>query len=197
MTDVAPGNTPPTAQPGGQWQHSELYQHPVAQPPSSIRSSNGLATAGFVVGLVGLLFAFVPVIGIIAWPLVILGIVFSAVGLNKALKHHAVNKGLAIAGLTVSIVGLGVCIAWAVAFGHAVDEINDRGTESACRADVATVAVASEAYRAKHGSYAPDMSAIQADGLLSSVFDDVTYSASDGSATGAPGSSCVGYQTGW
>jgi hypothetical protein len=87
--------------------------------------SNGLGTSGFVLGLIGLIFSFIPVIGMIAWPLVILGIIFSAIGLNKAAKGRATNKGLAITGLVVSIIGLVICIVWAVAFKEAVDEVNE------------------------------------------------------------------------
>lgn len=91
----------------------------VAQP------SNGMGVTSLVLGIIGLLFSFVPVIGVIAWPLVILGIIFSAVGLNKAAKGRATNKGLAITGLVVSIIGLIICIVWAVAFKEAADDLNE------------------------------------------------------------------------
>ena len=89
------------------------------------KPSNGLGTSGFVLGLIGLIFSFIPVIGMVAWPLVILGIIFSAVGFSKANKGRATNKGLAITGLVVSIIGLVICIVWAVAFGNAVDDVVD------------------------------------------------------------------------
>jgi len=102
-------------------------------PPqqSAVRPSNGLGTTGFVLGLVGLLFSFIPVIGLVAWPLVILGIIFSAIGISKASKGRATNKGLAIAGLVVSVVGLVICIVWAAAFGKAVDDVNDEANREA------------------------------------------------------------------
>lgn len=92
---------------------------------TATKPSNGLGIAGFVVGLVGLVLSFVPLIGVVAWPLVILGIVFSAVGIAKASKGRATNKGLAITGLVVSIVGLAVCVLWAVVWNQAVDEVNE------------------------------------------------------------------------
>ncbi len=100
-------------------------QQRAAQP------SNGLGTTGFVLGLIGLLFSFIPVIGLVAWPLVILGIIFSAVGISKASKGRATNKGLAIAGLVVSVVGLVICVVWAAAFGKAVDDVNDEANREA------------------------------------------------------------------
>jgi len=102
-----------------------VTQHAPYPPQHTVAPSNGLGTAGFVVGLIGLVFAFIPVIGVIAWPLVILGIIFSAVGISKAAKGRATNKGLAIAGLVVSIAGFVVCVLWTVAFGKAVDDVND------------------------------------------------------------------------
>jgi Na+/H+-dicarboxylate symporter len=80
--------------------------------------SNGMGTAGFVCGLVGLVFSFIPIIGLIAWPLVIIGLVLSAIGMSHANKGRATNKGLATAGLVVSVIGLAICIIWVAALGH-------------------------------------------------------------------------------
>jgi hypothetical protein len=88
------------------------YQGASAQP-----QNNGMGVAGFVCGLVGLVFSFIPLIGLISWPLVIIGIVLSGIGINYVNQGRADNKGLAIAGLVVSIVGLVICILWAVAIG--------------------------------------------------------------------------------
>lgn len=102
-------------------------------PPqqSAVKPSNGLGTTGFVLGLIGLLFSFIPLIGVVAWPLVILGIVFSAIGISKAVKGTATNKGLAIAGLVVSIVGLVVCILWVAVWNKAVDDVNEEANREA------------------------------------------------------------------
>lgn len=81
-------------------------QQPAQQP------SNGLGVAGFVLGVVGLVFSFIPLIGIVAWPLVILGVIFSAVGFARTRSGAATNTGLSIAGLVMSIVGLVICILW-------------------------------------------------------------------------------------
>jgi hypothetical protein len=85
---------------------------------------NGLGTAGFVLGLIGLIFSFIPIIGVIAWPLVILGIIFAAVGVARVRKHRATNKGLTIAGLILSVAGLVVCIAWAAGTTKAINDVN-------------------------------------------------------------------------
>ena len=68
----------------------------VAQP----RTTNGMAVAGFVCALVALIP--IPFLNFILW---ICGSVFSSIGLSRANKG-APRKGLAIAGLCVSLLGL-------------------------------------------------------------------------------------------
>ncbi|WP_406639061.1 DUF4190 domain-containing protein [Amycolatopsis sp. WGS_07] len=104
---------------------------PQAAPPAyPVPPKNGLGTAGFVLGLVGLIFSFIPIIGIIAWPLVILGIIFSALGFARTRSGKATNKGLSIAGLVLSVIGLVLCIVWAATVTKAVNEINDEANRS-------------------------------------------------------------------
>ncbi|GAB3722024.1 hypothetical protein GCM10027598_36380 [Amycolatopsis oliviviridis] len=88
---------------------------PVTTPPR-----NGLGTAGFVLGLVGLLFSPIPFIGVIAWPLVIVGLVLAGIGYSRAKSGVATNKGLALTGVILSAVGLVICILWTVVFSKAV-----------------------------------------------------------------------------
>lgn len=71
----------------------------VQQAPAP--ASNGLGTAGFVLALLGLVFCWVPVLGWILW---VLGLVFSLCGVFKT------PKGLSIAGLVISLIGLIVSI---------------------------------------------------------------------------------------
>lgn len=92
---------------------------------SAAKPSNGLGLTGFVLGLVGLVLSFIPLIGVVAWPLVILGIIFSAIGISKAVKGRATNKGMAITGLVLSVVGTVICILQAAVWGAAVNEAND------------------------------------------------------------------------
>jgi hypothetical protein len=94
--------------------------HPAGHSTSRPAPQNGLGTAGFVLGLLGLLFSFIPLIGIIAWPLVLLGVILSGIGLSRARNGRATNRGLAIAGVACSVLGLLVCISYAAAFGAAV-----------------------------------------------------------------------------
>lgn len=70
-----------------------------------VRKSNGLGTAGFVMSLIGLVFCWVPVFGVV---FIGLGAVFSALGLIVGIVGRK-PKGLSFAGLV--IVGLFVVLA--------------------------------------------------------------------------------------
>ncbi|CAL9378512.1 hypothetical protein SUDANB95_01008 [Actinosynnema sp. ALI-1.44] len=102
---------------------SQQTSYPPVPPTAPAPPRNGLGTAGFVLGVVGLVLSPIPFIGVVAWPLVVLGLIFSAVGLARVGKGKASNKGLSIAGVVASVLGLGVCITWVFIFNAAVDEV--------------------------------------------------------------------------
>ncbi|MFD9893401.1 DUF4190 domain-containing protein [Amycolatopsis sp. NPDC059027] len=107
--------------------------YPPAMPPLATPAPprNGIGTTGFVLGLIGLVFSPIPFVGIVAWPLVVLGLIFAAIGLARVRKGIASNKGLSIAGIVVSVLGLGVCITWIFVFNKAVDDVNKELTKTA------------------------------------------------------------------
>ena len=74
--------------------------------------TNGMATAGFVLSLTTLFFGWIPILGWIIWAL---GLIFSSIGLSKAKKVEGKGKGLAIAGLVISLVDLFLIIVLASA----------------------------------------------------------------------------------
>ncbi|WP_142056831.1 DUF4352 domain-containing protein [Pseudonocardia kunmingensis] len=92
--------------------------YPPPPPPQ-----NGFGTAGFVLGLIGLLFSFIPLIGVNAWPLVLLALVFAGLGLSRVRSGRATNKGLTIAGLVCAVIGLLICLLYAAAFSAAVSNV--------------------------------------------------------------------------
>lgn len=76
-----------------------------------VKQGNGLGTAGFVLALIGLIFCWVPVIDWILW---LLGLIFSFIGVFKA------PRGLAIAGLVISFIGIIILITLIAAVTTAV-----------------------------------------------------------------------------
>lgn len=66
------------------------------------KKSNGLGTAGFVLAIIALVLCWVPVLNWILW---FLGTLFSFIGVFKA------PRGLSIAGLIISFIGVIIMIA--------------------------------------------------------------------------------------
>jgi hypothetical protein len=105
MEDVRQPAPPPPAQPGG------------APPPVQQQGAPGLAVAGFVVSLIGLLGAFVFGAGFIP---AVVGLVLSIVGRRQAVDRGA-PTGLATAGIVLGIVGAVIAILWFILFVVASD----------------------------------------------------------------------------
>ena len=64
----------------------------------------GLAIASLVLGIVGLLISWIPLVG---WICPILAIIFGFVSLNKIKKNTELKgKGMALAGIIIGFVGL-------------------------------------------------------------------------------------------
>lgn len=61
--------------------------------------SNGLGIAGFITSLLGLLLSWVPILGWILW---LVGVLLSLIGVFKS------PRGLAITGLILSLITLGI-----------------------------------------------------------------------------------------
>jgi hypothetical protein len=78
------------------------------------QGGNGLAVASLVLGILSLLFVWIPLVGMISWVLSIVGLVLGLIGLGKP-----EGRGLAIAGSICSGVGLVACIGWVILFAAA------------------------------------------------------------------------------
>lgn len=66
------------------------------------KRSNGVGIAGFILALLGVIFSWIPILNWILW---IIGLILSFVGVFKK------PKGLAIAGLCLSLLGIILIIA--------------------------------------------------------------------------------------
>src|SRR4051812_32226539 len=98
------GTTPAQPEPYG----ASAPQQPVYAQPQTVyvqnvsRPGNGLGVAGFVLGLLGLIFCWVPGLGI---TMAVLGVILGGVGIATGKKKGA-PVGLAIAGLVLGIIAL-------------------------------------------------------------------------------------------
>jgi hypothetical protein len=90
-------------------------QFPQQQVVLVAKPSNGLGVTGFVTGLLGLIFCWVPILGI---ALALLGVVFGGVGFQGSRKQGVTN-GLAIAGLVMGTIGLVLALVLIIAVASA------------------------------------------------------------------------------
>lgn len=111
-SSTPPGSTPPAAPPVGI----------PGMPPPFQQPRNGLGVAALVLGIVGLLFAFTPITFWLGAILGILGLVFGIVGMGRASKGEATNKGVAIAGLILGAIAIVVSIVWLIVVVVFVDQ---------------------------------------------------------------------------
>ncbi|MFP3715128.1 FxLYD domain-containing protein [Puerhibacterium sp. TATVAM-FAB25] len=119
-----------------QGQHPQ--PHAPGFPPAPAPKSNGLAVAGFVVALLGLLGSFVPVLNIGGIVLAVVGLILSIVGLAKA-KKVAAGKGMALTGIILGavaiVVGITVNVVFAAGVSGAADEIDEAIASASAEAD--------------------------------------------------------------
>ena len=101
---------------------------------SEVKTANksGLATAGLVLGIIGIVLSFIPIINNIAFVLGILALIFGIISLIK----HA-SKGKAIAGLVLGILSIVITIGMQSAVSDAIDkttnELNINAKSAACQ----------------------------------------------------------------
>lgn len=99
-----------------------LYGDPYAGSYGPPAKKNGFGITALVLGIVGLLFSWVPVFGLV---LAILAIVFAVLGRGRVKRREADNGGLAIAGLVTGIIGALIGAVVLVVLVFFVDEISD------------------------------------------------------------------------
>ncbi|MBL0387132.1 hypothetical protein JJB07_10760 [Tumebacillus sp. ITR2] len=94
---------------------NDMYDFPDAPQPQ--KSGGGLAIAGMIVGIVGLIFCWIPFFGFIVN---LTGLILSAFGMKSN------ERGMAVAGLVMTIIGLLVALLVTVLmiFAIAVDSSN-------------------------------------------------------------------------
>ncbi|MGI5127485.1 DUF4190 domain-containing protein [Pseudonocardia sp. CA-107938] len=98
------------------YQHDPYQQDPYGyaypyRPPTS-----GAAVTSLVLGILALLFCWIPFIGVIAWPLLLVGGGLGLGALGPTRRGEADGYGLAVAGVVCSGVALVVCLAYLVPF---------------------------------------------------------------------------------
>lgn len=110
-----------------------------AYPMAAPTPSNGMGTAGLVLGILALTFSVIPLVGVVSWFLWPLGVIFALIGLQRARSFAATNRGAALAGLITSLVAAGICLLWTIAFIGAAASGPKPPSRSATQASTGTV----------------------------------------------------------
>ncbi len=105
-----------------------MTQPTIPQPPLAAPARNGFGVAALVLGIIGAVFSWIPVLGGI---LAVLAIVFGALGFHRARTGTATNLGVAIAGLVLGAVALVIQIIVIAAVGSAVNQTHGTITTGA------------------------------------------------------------------
>ena len=80
---------------------------------------SGLGIAGFVIGVIAIIFSFIPIVNNIAFFIGIIAAVFGIVG---AITHK--RKGLSIAGVILGILAVVITLALQSMWSKAIDEVS-------------------------------------------------------------------------
>ena len=83
------------------YQNNNQYVPPV---PPYRQESNGMAVAGLVCGILGIIASWIPVVCFFTLIISVLGIIFGASGVKKA-RFTGTGNGMAVAGLVCGIIG--------------------------------------------------------------------------------------------
>jgi hypothetical protein len=125
MTD-SPGQftvpTPPQAAPGGGYPPQVPQQFQPQQPQPRAPKGNGLAVAALVLGIIALVFCWIPFLNVLSIILGLIGLGLGVPGLLGALRGRRSGKGMAIAGVILSVVAVIAAIAISAAATLAVDD---------------------------------------------------------------------------
>lgn len=89
------------------------------------KEKSGLATAGMVLGIIGICLSLIPIINNIAFLLAALGLVFGIVGIVQTKDGKKAGKGKAIAAIILAVLTIGLVLASQKLFSDALDDAGD------------------------------------------------------------------------
>ncbi|MBQ8146563.1 MAG: DUF4190 domain-containing protein [Clostridia bacterium] len=76
------------------------------QPEVKPSAGKGFSIAALVLGIVGVVFGFIPAISFIALPCALVGLILGVMGRKKSKLALGKSSGIATAGFVLSIIGL-------------------------------------------------------------------------------------------
>lgn len=89
------------------------------------KEKSGLATAGMVLGIIGICLSLIPIINNVAFILALLGLVFGIIGIVQTKDSKKAGKGKAIAAIILAILTIILVLASQKLFSDALDGAED------------------------------------------------------------------------
>lgn len=87
-------------------------------------AGQGLGIAGLIIGIVSLIIAFIPCVGVFAFFPALISIILSAVGLSQASRSNGA-RGLTLSALIISALALGLSLVWPLFFAKLAKDSGD------------------------------------------------------------------------
>ena len=98
---------------------------PAPPTPEAVgQRGGGFAVAALVLGIVGVVFGFIPLLFVIAFPCGLLAVIFGVLAWRSANKPGGSRKGMAIAGTILGVVALALGVIGAVIVDDAVTDLD-------------------------------------------------------------------------
>lgn len=138
---------------------------PAQTPASAPQGTSAMAITGLVIGIVALGTSFLPIINNISFFIGLVGIVLAIVGIVGTGKGKKKGRGMAVAGLVISIASIAVVLASQAFYTSVIDSALDSAK--------ATPRTTSEQSAATDGSSAASESATAADSAFGLSIDSV------------------------
>ncbi|MEF3116924.1 DUF4190 domain-containing protein [Streptomyces chrestomyceticus] len=104
-----------------QTHHPHAPQAPMGMPPQQA-ARNGLGIAALALGIIGILSGLIPLLFWLAGILGVLALIFGLVGLGRAKRGQATNRGVALTGTILGVLALLASVAGLVITVTAVDQ---------------------------------------------------------------------------
>jgi len=95
------------------------------------KKASGLSVGGMVVGIISLLFSFVPCIGMLGGVLAVVGLVLSIIG-YRADKKSGGPTAMGIVGMVLSGIAIAVAFAWGALIAKAGNDMNEPFEVESC-----------------------------------------------------------------
>lgn len=101
------------------------------------QGKSGLAIAGLVLGIVGIVGSWIPILNNFSFILAALGLIFGVIGLVVVLRSSGQKggKGMAIAAVVVSLLACVIVFATQNLYSQAIDEASDQVQDTIDKAD--------------------------------------------------------------